>query len=228
MVKKNRSAPRLGERGRTVLPVLALILLAACARERPGARQPEGPPPVSPREVAQCLADLRGNGSGFSTVPDQQFGPGCGISGAVALSSLGGDGGQIGVGNLGPVACPLASEFNAWVRFGIDRAARQILGSPLARVETMGSYSCRNVAGSTRRSAHSQARAIDVGGFVLADGRRVSVLADWNGGTDAERKFLRVIHRSACRRFGVVLGPDYNAAHRDHLHIEEGGGSFCR
>ena len=146
----------------------------------------------------------------------------------MVLSSLGGDAGQIGVSNLGPVACPLASGFNAWVRFGVDRAARQILGSPLAKVETMGSYACRNVAGTARLSAHSQARAIDVGGFVLADGRRVSVLSDWSGGTEAERQFLRVIHRSACRRFGTVLGPDYNAAHRDHLHIEEGGGSFCR
>ena len=66
--------------------------------------------------------------------------------------------------------------------------------------------------------------------FVLADGRRITVKDDWSGGTAAERRFLRVIHESACKRFGTVLSPDYNAAHADHFHVEvdEGGASFCR
>ena len=122
----------------------------------------------------------------------------------------------------------MAQGFAGWARFGVDRAARQLLGSPLARIETMGSYSCRNVAGSGRRSAHATGNAIDIGGFVLADGRRISVLAGWNGGSPAERAFLRTIHTSGCKRFGTVLGPDYNAAHRDHLHLEITGSSFCR
>ena len=92
----------------------------------------------------------------------------------------------------------------------------------------MGSYNCRNVAGSGRRSAHATADAIDVSGFVLADGRRITVLGDWNEGRADEREFLRVIHTSACKRFGTVLGPAYNAAHRDHLHVELSGSNFCR
>ncbi|HMP56272.1 MAG TPA: extensin family protein, partial [Novosphingobium sp.] len=60
------------------------------------------------------------------------------------------------------------------------------------------------------------------------DGRRISVLHGWNASSREEREFLRVVHQSACKRFGTVLGPDYNAAHRDHLHIELGGGGFCR
>ena len=212
----------------TLSLVLALPLLAGCAREAAPVRATDRPPITTSREVGQCLSGLRDGGSRFSTVPDQAFGPGCGIKGAVAFASIGGDEGQIGVGNLGPVACPLASGFGAWVRFGADRAARQILGSPVVRVETMGSYACRNVSGTGRLSAHAQARAVDVAGFDLADGRRVSVASDWHGGTEAERRFLRVVHQSACKRFGTVLGPDYNAAHRDHLHIEAGGGGFCR
>ena len=126
------------------------------------------------------------------------------------------------------MACPLADAFAAWARFGVDRAARQMLGSGLARIETMGSYSCRNVAGSGRLSAHATAEAIDVAGFVLQDGRYISVQSDWSGGSRAEREFLRVIHESACKRLGTVLGPDYNAAHRDHLHLELTGSGFCR
>ena len=135
--------------------------------------------------------------------------------------------GEFTVTNLGAVACPLANTFAAWARYGVDRAARQILGSPLVRIETMGSYSCRNVAGTGRLSAHSRAEAIDVSAFVLADGRRISVLSGWNASRQ-EREFLQVIHKSACKRFGTVLGPDYNRAHHDHFHLEHGTGSFCR
>ena len=109
-----------------------------------------------------------------------------------------------------------------------EEAARQLLDSPLVRIETMGSYNCRNVAGSAKRSAHATANAIDVSAFVLADGRRISVQGDWAGGTPAEKQFLRIVHTSACKRFGTVLGPGYNAAHQDHFHLESGGKSFCR
>jgi hypothetical protein len=146
----------------------------------------------------------------------------------VRLASLQGDRSSLELSNLGPVTCPLASTFAAWARFGVDRAARQILGSGLARIETMGSYNCRNVAGSGRRSAHATADAIDIGAFVLADGRRISVLNHWNNGSAAERRFLETVHASACKRFGTTLGPRYNAAHRDHFHVELSGNSFCR
>jgi hypothetical protein len=184
---------------------------------------------ITPRpETRQCLATLGSKQVGFSPIPDQYFGAGCSTIGTVQLASLQSDDASLGLANIGPVACPLASTFANWARYGVDRAARQILGSPLVKIETMGSYSCRNVAGSGRRSAHATADAIDISGFVLADGRRITVLSGWLSGSEEERQFLRVIHTSACKRFGTVLGPNYNAAHRDHLHVELGGGSYCR
>ena len=176
----------------------------------------------------QCLATLTEKGVGFTAQPDRYYGAGCSTIGTVKLSAISGDVGRVGVTNLGAIACPLANTMAAWARFGVDRAARQVLGSPLARIETMGSYSCRNVAGSSKRSAHATGNAIDVAGFVLADGRRISVLGQWQAGTAQEREFLRLVHASACKRFGTVLGPGYNPAHRDHLHLERGDGSFCR
>ena len=181
-------------------------------------------------EVAQqCLADLGAAGARFSALPDRYGENGCALLGTVSLSAVRGDFDSLGISNLGPVACPTASAFSDWARYGVDRAARQLLGSPIARIETMGSYACRNVAGSSRRSAHATADAIDIAAFVLADGRRISVLDHWNNGTASERQFLRTVQRSACRRFRTVLGPEYNAAHRDHFHLERGGdGGFCR
>lgn len=179
-------------------------------------------------EDASCLADLGAGGARFTPLPDTYTAPGCNQLGTVQLTALASDRAMLGVSNIGPVRCGTAKAFNDWARFGVDRAARQILGSPVARIETMGSYSCRNVAGTERRSAHARAEAIDVSGFVLADGRRIVLKRDWQGGDAATREFLRVVHQSACKRFGTVLGPDYNPAHEDHFHLEGSGGTFCR
>jgi hypothetical protein len=175
-----------------------------------------------------CLADLGAAGARFERVPDSYAAPGCNTLGTVRLSSLAGDEAPFGVSNLGPVKCRTAEAFNAWARFGVDRAARQILGSPLARIETMGSYACRNIAGTAQRSAHATGNAIDVSAFVLEDGRRIALAADWDMGTATEREFLRVVHKSACKRFATVLGPEYDAAHRDHFHLEGTGAKYCR
>jgi hypothetical protein len=183
-------------------------------------------------DARACFADLGARRASFTPLPDQYFGAGCATVQTVRLFSLASDTAQMSLTNLGPVACPLANTFAAWARYGVDRAARQMLGSPLVRIETMGSYACRTVAGSDRLSAHATGNAIDVSGFVLADGRRITVLGQWYAGTLAEQAFLRAIHASACRRFGTVLGPDYNPAHRNHFHVEvaAGGGRavFCR
>ncbi|MBT0667272.1 extensin family protein [Novosphingobium profundi] len=176
----------------------------------------------------QCLSSLSAQHVSYQPLPDQYFGNGCSNVNAVRLSSLASDTASLGLTNLGPVTCSMATGFAGWARFGVDRAAEQILGSRIARIETFGSYNCRNVAGTSKRSGHATANAIDVSGFVLDDGRRITVLNDWNGGTPAEKRFLRVVHESACKRFGMVLGPDYNSAHTNHFHLEASGGSYCR
>lgn len=219
-------------------PVALALILAALAGcqvlpEHQSTRRPQAPAAgtsVSPGPQArQCLAELGQTGARFSPLPDRYAGEGCALLNTVDLRSLQGDRGAFAISNIGPVTCPTAEAFAGWVRFGVDRAARQYLGSTVTQVETMGSYSCRNVAGTGRRSAHASADAIDIAAFRLADGRRVSVLDDWEGGSDAERDFLRVVQKSACKRFRTVLGPEYNAAHRNHFHVERGGdGGFCR
>jgi len=179
-------------------------------------------------EDRQCLAKLGLTQAAFTPLPDQHFGAGCTNRNTVRIGSLQSDYDSLALTNLGPVTCPLANTFAAWARFGVDRAARQILGSPLMTIETMGSYNCRNVAGSSKRSAHATADAIDVSGFVLADGRRITVIGDWNSGSPEVRRFLQVVHTSACKRFGTVLGPNYNSAHQDHFHLERSNSEFCR
>ena len=218
---------------RAIVSLLLVLALAGC-NLLPDGREAPTPRAKAERVVAatpatrQCLAALGGTGARFSAQPDRYYGAGCSTLGAVTVDRSRGDGAEFALSNMGPVTCPTANALAGWARYGVDRAARQILGSPLERIETMGSYACRNVAGSNRRSAHATAEAIDVAAFVLADGRRVSVAGDWRGGNSKEREFLRVVQASACKRFGTVLGPEYNAAHADHFHLEASGKGFCR
>ena len=184
---------------------------------------------VSPRpQVQACLADLGSKSAAFTPLPDQYYGAGCSAVGAVRLSALKSDRASLELGGLGPMTCPLADSLAGWARYGVDRAAQQILGSPLTKIETMGSYNCRNIAGSPRRSAHATGNAIDVSGFVLADGRRITVSGDWADKSPQVQRFFTAIHSSACKRFGTVLSPAYNAAHHDHLHLEMSARSFCK
>lgn len=230
--------------------VLALLAtsLAGCSMVPERAAQPRGsttadagsgyysapvvqPLPVPRSEVAgQCLAHLGQTGAQYAPLPDRYLEQGCTNLGTVQLAALHADNATLGVSNLGPVTCEVGQAFAGWARYGVDRAARQILGSGLHSIETFGSYSCRNVAGTNRRSGHATGAAIDVSGFVLDDGRRVMVQSAWFGGSAEEREFLRVVQHSACKRFATVLSPDYNAAHHDHLHVEgvSSGSSYCR
>lgn len=213
--------------------LIGIVGLAACVESpqqprRQSARPSERPAVAQRPDVRQCFSRLSAQQAIFSPVEDKYFGNSCSTVGTVKLAALNTDNATVGLSNLGPVTCPLATSFAAWARFGVDRAAQQVLGSRVVKIETFGSYSCRNVAGTNRRSGHSTANAIDVSGFVLGDGRRITVLNGWSGGSAAERRFLRLVHESACKRFGTTLGPGYNAAHADHLHIEADSANFCR
>jgi len=122
-----------------------------------------------------------------------------------------------------------------WVERVVMPAARRHLRGELGAVKIAGSYSCRpmnNVDGALL-SEHGHANAIDVAGFVLADGRSVEVKSGW-WGVFAQRNFLREVHHGSCALFSTVLGPNYDANHRDHFHLDlarhgrDGGNTICK
>ncbi|MES2442048.1 MAG: extensin family protein [Pseudomonadota bacterium] len=219
------------------IPMLPLLLsgcLFGGGEERPAAPiRPRASGPVTlngptPRATQQCFTDLSREEVRFSPLPDRDYGGGCVVRGAVQLLDVG-----VPVANLKGVTCPLARSFTGWLRYAVAPAAHQILGSELVRVETFGSYSCRGVIGRGAEGAktiseHSFANAVDVSGFVLADGRKVMIVDAWKSSDPEIREFLAVIRKSACKRFATVLSPDYNAAHYNHLHLDMGKGPFCR
>jgi hypothetical protein len=208
--------------------LMILLCLSACIPAPDAGRRPSHRPTsrAATPDTRQCLADLDRVRARYTLLPEQDFGGGCSNRSTVQLLDVG-----IPVTNVKAVKCDVARALALWVRESVQPAARDHFGSRVVRLESMGAYACRNVIGNAasagQRSEHATGNAIDIGAFVLADGRRVSVIGGWNGDSDS-RAFLRDVRAGGCKRFQTVLSPDYNAAHHDHLHFDMGRGPFCR
>lgn len=175
-------------------------------------------------DPALCDQVLATSGLRYSRQADSPATAKCPLQNVIRVQ-----GGDVALSSSFVASCPLAVALALFERHQLQPAARQIFGQPVAQIDHLGSFACRNVynRSSGRLSQHASANALDVAGFRLADGRRISVLADWTGGGD-KALFLRQISRGACRSFNTVLGPEYNAAHRNHLHLDMGSWSICR
>jgi hypothetical protein len=181
-------------------------------------------------EPQRCLAVLEAADAEFAPLADRETGPGCGFRNAVRVT-------RVGAASLAPasMSCRSALALALWAHQDLQPLARAMLGSPVRRLEHFGSYACRGVYGreDARRSSHATADALDVAGFVLEDGRRLRIARDHrltSKSPDPDTaRFLDGVQERACRSFSVVLGPGYNAAHRDHFHLEWTTGlRFCR
>lgn len=128
------------------------------------------------------------------------------------------------------MTCSVAAGLQLWLEQSVEPAARDIFGQEVREVRHLGTYNCRRMNGNDGYwSEHATGNAIDIAGFTLADGSRISLLDHWEGG-DAKSLFLKRIRDEACPIFGTVLSPDYNAAHRDHFHLDQAGNNWgiCR
>jgi hypothetical protein len=221
----------------------------------------------------------------------------CGAPAPVVLRRIGSGANKVEINPPAVVNCPMVVGLHTWVEQTLQPAAQEALGSRIARLRSVSGYACRNRVGShshtDRLSEHALANAIDISGFVTADGRIIDVAAFWgptardreaqriakeNSGAaaktpeltntgrqrdhkisaianatsdteaskgpmsiqtaelrtrgmvasdvrgdvakSAEAQFLRRLHKGACGVFGTVLGPEANAAHRDHFHLD--------
>ncbi|MCB1590060.1 MAG: extensin family protein [Xanthomonadales bacterium] len=179
---------------------------------------------VLERDPAACLELLSQTPLRVRVLENRVTGAGCGFENAVEIRRT-----AVESSPAFSLSCRAAVSLAKWERHVLHPAAHQQLGSEVARIEHFGSYACRNVYGreNGRRSQHATADALDIAGFVLRDGRRIRVLADWPG-DDANATFLRTVRDGACTYFDAVLGPDYNEAHRDHFHVDRGRVRICR
>jgi hypothetical protein len=183
-------------------------------------------------DFPQCRALLDRAGVRYAVLPPRRDGR-CGYADGVRLTAGGSRRIRFAPSGLG-IACPVAAALAMWEWNVLQPAAQARFGARVAAIDHYGSYSCRRIYGRDTGSwsEHSTADAVDIAGFRLTDGTRITVARDWKG-DGAKAAFLREARDGACRLFATTLSPDYNAAHADHLHLDQanrgaGGWRVCR
>lgn len=178
------------------------------------------PPAPPPTPAAGCPAALAALGVRFDPWPAPVAGP-CRVEQPVRVHA-----------SAIPPASPLATSCDlarSWARFEpeVQAIARRELGQNAVRMLHMGSHACRAMTGNAgRASLHAAARALDLVGFELADGSRVTVLEHWHD-RGPRGRFLRAVARAACQRFAMVLTPRSDRFHVDHIHLDLGPFARC-
>src|SRR5262245_8094278 len=153
-------------------------------------------------------------------IPDNPPKDGCGWTNSVRMTAAGGVHAA-----FDKATCEAAAALALWLTHGVPPLAQDMFGQRVTSIQTFGSYACRNIIGNPFwkdiRSEHATANALDISSFTLANGRQISVAQHWKG-AGVEGRFLRAAHARACRYFHVVLGPEFNAAHHNHFHLDRG------
>ena len=217
--------------------IAALIVAGLLHRYLPPQHNPLRPPDLTEpigfatydkltrlkHDTAQCLDKLTEAGVEYSVQTADASASRCALGETLVLQKT------LTPFNAAPLrmTCHQLAALHVWERQIARPQAERIFGSPLRQIETYGTFSCRNIAGTGTRSQHAYANAIDIAGFVLEDGRHISVKQHWRQNNDYGA-YLSAVHKGACRLFSVTLGPDYNAAHADHFHFDMGSAETCR
>lgn len=145
---------------------------------------PADPVAWSPHEVeeaqARCAVLLKGLEVVAVAGPPLREGPECGTPVPMKLMSVGRSP-QIALSPPPTLTCDMVATLARWLERDVQPLARKHLGAPIARLETMSSYSCRNAYGRAhgRISEHGKADAIDIGSFVTARGHAALIVSDW-------------------------------------------------
>ena len=119
--------------------------------------------------------------------------------------------------------CGMATALPGWIA-DVDRWLMATANTRIEKINVGTNYACRNVnnAEAGNLSFHAFGDALDVVGFTLEDGRTISVDTAWPGTVEQGSRIIRFAHDAACTHFTTVLGPEANALHHDHLHIDLG------
>ncbi|MDF1587472.1 extensin family protein [Marinimicrococcus flavescens] len=197
-----------------VLSLMLAALLAGCGKKPSPARV------TPPAEPPHCLAAIEA--AGARTVAWQMSTSGaCGVSSPVVASTA-----RFAMKPPLKTSCLMLA---AWMSFEpeVEALALRHLGQRVVALRHYGSHACRTMTGNgNRRSLHASARALDIAGFELADGSVVLVKRDWRS-RGPEGRFLRAVAKAACQRFSVVLTPESDRFHHDHIHVDLGPWKLC-
>ena len=166
------------------------------------------------RKPQQTLVPADGYVCGDRDIRGEELAPitsgvrGCGIDAPVRVTEVDG----IRLTTPATINCQTARALKTWVNDAMRPAfaRNEVVGLRIA-----ASYICRprnNLRGA-KVSEHGRGNAVDISGFLMADGREWSIAGDYN-------RTIRRAHKSACGIFGTTLGPGSDGYHEDHLHFD--------
>lgn len=177
-------------------------------------------------EFSACQTALDALGVKYSVLANKEVSEQCHIRNQVQVR-------QLSTARITPLKtkCGTALRLAMWEYHYVQPAAQKHLGYQVNSINQLGSYSCRpirSMSGSTQRmSEHATANAVDISGFQLASGKKISLLKNWTGSPE-EQKFLRDSRDGGCKVFRITLSPEYNALHADHFHFDQGQWTTCK
>lgn len=187
----------------------------------------EAPPDeaASDTDKTRKKASKKGSVCGDPAIKGEKLAPikakvkGCGLDEPVKVTAIDG----IRLNQPATISCETAAAMKDW----ITSALRPAMGNrEVVEIRIAASYICRtrNNKKGAKVSEHGRGKAVDVAGFVFADGKQWSVAQDYN-------KQIRKAHKGACGIFGTTLGPGSDGYHEDHLHFDIARydyGAYCR
>ncbi|MCJ2034658.1 extensin family protein [Methylobacterium sp. J-068] len=171
---------------------------------------------VAPVDDSACRRRLERLGARFEPLPAIANGQ-CGAAKPLRMTALADD---LTLTPPVTLVCEAAEALARWTTEA-QVAAERDLGRPLKGLTIGTSYECRgqNHDPDAKLSEHSFANGVDVMGFTFADRPAIAVTALPDGTPEAT--FLGAVRGRACGFFRTVLGPGSDAAHANHLHLDE-------
>jgi hypothetical protein len=213
------------------LETIFRIALASLASD---ASAPPPPPPVAevmeeldpmrpPEVIEQCHAELEAAGVSFeaSRISLHPSKSGQFMCGAPQVVRFKRGPGKIRYSSSPKVSCGVALAMVDFERI-VQEEAMAHFGKRVYRIKHLGTYNCREMAAYDGWvSEHSYANAIDIASFELTNSKKISVLDDWDD-PGPKGKFLKRLTRRLYDEavFSVVLSPDFDSLHRNHLHLD--------
>lgn len=181
---------------------------------------PRLPPasPVMPQQEIACRQALVKMGVKFQDVPAISNGPTCGIAHPIKVYGFASNIQMKPAINLN---CQVTYAFAQWVKNELNPSARYRYWSGVKTIIPLGGYSCRRMNSSARNpwSEHARGNAIDVGKFLLNNGKEIDVRKP-GFFSFREKGLLNAVRSESCKYFHTVLGPGSDPHHKDHFHFD--------
>ena len=203
---------------------LDTLTLAAAPAVTPTPTDEPQPEPQQSRKK-QEKQSKKGSVCGDPAIKGEALAPikgkvkGCGLDKPVRVTSISG----IRLNQAATFSCDTAKAMKSWIENGLRPAMGR---REVVEIRVAASYVCRNRNNKkgAKISEHGRGRAVDVAGFVFADGTEWSISKNYN-------RQVRRAHKAACGIFGTTLGPGSDGYHEDHLHFDvarHNNGPYCR